>query len=95
MADENDENKNVSVSVPMGAIATALVLGMAAAAYALIGRDNAGSETGSGVKAVSGLKAKSGSMRKKLGLMTLITVIENDASRKVLLAFLRAMARRS
>jgi hypothetical protein len=89
MADENDENKNISVSVPMGAIATALVLGMAAAAYALIGRDNAVSETG------SGLKAKSGSMRKKLGLMTLITVIENDASRKVLLAFLRAMARRS
>jgi hypothetical protein len=89
MADENDENKNISVSVPMGAIATALVLGMAAAAYALIGRDNAGSETG------SALKAKSGSVRKKLGLMTLITVIENDASRKVLLAFLRAMARRS
>ena len=89
MADENDENKNISVSVPMGAIATALVLGLAAAAYALIGRDNSDADNG------SGLKAKSGNMRKKLGLMTLITVIENDASRKVLVAFLRAMARRS
>jgi hypothetical protein len=89
MAEDNSEDRNFSVSVPVGALAAALVLGLAAAAYALMGRDSEETESS------SSQKARSGSMRRKLGLMTLITIIENDASRKVLLAFLRAMARRS
>jgi hypothetical protein len=89
MADDNSSEKNISVSVPVGAIATAIVLGLAAAAYALLGRNGEESD------ASTSQKTKSGNMRRKLGLMTLIAVIENDASRKVLLALLRAIARRS
>jgi hypothetical protein len=41
-------------------------------------------------------RARSGrSFGRRIGLMTLITLIENDATRKVLVAILRAMARRS
>ena len=89
MADENTDGKNISVSVPMGAIAAAAVLVLAAAVYTLIGRNGEEAE-GNG-----GGKAKSGNMRRRIGLMTLITLIENDASRRVLVALLRAIARRS
>jgi len=89
MAEESTENRNISVSVPMGAIATAILLGLAAAAYTLVSR-NGEDEEPSG-----GQKSKSGNMRRKLGLMTLATLIENDASRKLLVSLIRAMARRS
>jgi hypothetical protein len=88
MAEDNGE-RNISVSVPVGALAAALVIGAAGAAYALIGRNSEETDAG------NAQKPRSSNMRRKLGLMTLITVIENDASRKVLLALLRAIARRS
>lgn len=88
MAENQNDGKNISVSVPMGAIATAIVLGVAAAAYVLMGREGEGD-------AESSPRSKGGSMRRRLGLMTLITLLENDASRKVVIAVLRAMARRS
>lgn len=88
MAEDQNDSKNISVSVPMGAIATAVVLGLAAAAYVMMGRE-------SEADTESSPRSKAGSMRKRLGLMTLITLLENDASRKVVIAVLRAMARRS
>ena len=92
MTEDNTENgngSNISLSVPVGAIATAAVLGLAAAAYTLLNRDSEAPE-GS-----SGQKSKSGSMKRRLGLMTLATLIENDATRKVLVSVIRAVARRS
>ncbi|HLJ65922.1 MAG TPA: hypothetical protein VKX16_01010 [Chloroflexota bacterium] len=85
---EDQNGRNISVSVPMGIIGAALALGVAAAAYALVGRDD---EEGASTSSAP----RGRGMRRKLGLMTLVTLIENDASRKVLVALLRAMARRS
>ena len=87
MADRQ-ASKNVSVNVPMGAIGLALALGVAAAAYALIGRDNTEESS-------SGVSMPGKGVRRKLGLMTLVAIIENDATRKVLVTLLRSMARRS
>jgi hypothetical protein len=89
MSEENVTDRNISVSVPMGALATALVLALAAAAYTLIGRE------GESEEATTGQKTKSGGIRRKLGLMTLITLIENDTTRKLLVSVLRAIAKRS
>lgn len=89
MSEENTNGRNLSVSVPMGALAAAATLVIAAAAYTLIGRNSEDvEEDGEG-------KSKSGGMSRRLGLMTLVTLIENDASRKILVAMLRAIARRS
>lgn len=91
MAEQSDGNENVSLSVPVGVIATGVLLGLAGAiAYILMGRDN------QGVGQASGQAAKSGrGMMRKVGLMSLATLIENDATRRVVVAALRAMARRS
>jgi hypothetical protein len=89
MTEENVTDRNLSVSVPVGAIATALVLGLAAVAYTLIGREGESDETN------TSQKTKSGGIRRKLGLMTLITLIENDTTRKLLVSVLRAIAKRS
>ena len=84
----NEGKTNISVNVPIGALATLLVLALGTAGYLLASR---GSEDG-GITD----KVKSGrNMRRRLGLMTAITLIENDATRKVVLAMLRAMARRA
>jgi hypothetical protein len=91
MTSDNTNDENFSVSIPIGAAVTAILLaGAAAAAYLLIGRTEEGAESsGSGA-------ARSGkSMIRRLGIMGLITLIENDATRKVVVAVLRAMARRS
>lgn len=87
MTQEENGSKNVSLALPIGAVGAALALGLAAAAY---NHFSAGDEDDS-----SGSKSKTGSMRKKLGLMTLITLLENDATRKVVLSVLKAMARRA
>jgi hypothetical protein len=87
MAEEDTGSKNRSLTLPVGALGAALALGLAAAAY------NYMSSSESSDSAPS--KSKSGSMRKKVGLMTLITLLENDATRKVVLSVLRAIAKRA
>lgn len=89
MADNTGGNDNFSVSLPVGAVAAGLLVGLAAATYFLAGRGDDVTET----VAQKG-KAGKGKLR-KLGLMTLVSLIENDATRKVVVATLKAMARRS
>lgn len=93
MTENENDSKNVALSVPTGALAAVVLLGLAAAAYTLLNRgeeEEGASGSGSGQKSSRG-----GGMRKKLGLMALITLIENDATRKVLVAALRAIAKRT
>ena len=90
MTIENNESKNMSVSVPMGALAGVLAIAVGAAIYVTLSR---GDDTPA--PSASGAKAKAKGMRRRFGLMTAITIIENDTTRKVLLAALRAMAKRS
>ncbi len=90
MSDDNDERK-LSVSVPIGAIASAAVLASAIASYIYMNR----SGTSQTLPATEAVKAKGKGLRRKVGLTTVITLLENDASRKVVLAALRAMARRA
>jgi hypothetical protein len=91
MTEDNDGKSIISGSVPLGAIAAgALIAVAAAAAYLLANRENGG------VTAPSKEKGKSGKgFGMKLGLMTVITLIENEAPRKLVIALLRAMARRA
>lgn len=89
MAEDDQQGSNLSVSVPIGALATAAVLGAAAAAYLFVNRGDSGATT------PSGLNQKGKGLRRKVGLTTVITLLENDASRKVVLSILRAMARRA
>ncbi|HEX6509238.1 MAG TPA: hypothetical protein VF221_16545 [Chloroflexota bacterium] len=89
MSDDEEQGSNISVSVPIGALAGAALLGAAAVAYAMLNRGDDSGESSSG-----GTRRGKG-MRRRIGLMTVITLLENDASRKVVLAVLRAMARRS
>ena len=90
MSSEDSSDQSISVSVPAGAAVAALVLAIAAAvAYVLIGRTD---ETGD----TAGGPAKTGkSMIRRLGIMGLVTMIENDATRKLVVAVLKAMARRA
>jgi hypothetical protein len=88
MADENDGQK-ISVSVPIGAIAVGLAIALGTA-YMLTNRE----EETSGGAVKDKLKSGKGFGR-KMGLMTLITLIENDATRRVVVGILRAMAKRA
>jgi hypothetical protein len=89
MAEEDQQGSNISVSVPIGVLASAAVLGAGAAAYLFLNRGESTTST------PSGLNQKSKGLRRKVGLTTVITLLENDASRKVVLSILRAMARRA
>ena len=91
MTQDSDGKPIISGSVPLGAIAAgALIAVAAAAAYLLANRENGG------VTATIREKGKSRKgFGRKLGLMTAITLIENDATRKLVIALLRAMARRA
>jgi hypothetical protein len=90
MAEEDQQGSNISVSVPIGVLASAAVLGAGAAAYLFLNnRDESSTATSSS----RGDKGKG--LRRKVGLTTVITLLENDASRKVVLSVLRAMARRA
>lgn len=89
MAEDDQQGSNISVSVPIGAIASAAVLSAAAAAYFFMNRSD------DGVPSASGIAEKGKSVKRKVGLTTVITLLENDASRKVVLSILRAMARRA
>jgi hypothetical protein len=89
MADDDQQASNISVSVPIGVLASVAVLGAAAAAYVFLNRGD------TGIPSPTGIAGKGKSVRRKIGLTTVITVLENDASRKVVLSILRAMARRA
>jgi hypothetical protein len=91
LVDESNREQGVAVSVPIGVVATGVLLAAGAAiAYVLLAKES------NGVVSEAGQAARSGKgMLRKAGLMTLITMIENDATRKVVVAILRAMARRA
>lgn len=94
MADdgETNDNRRVALSVPIGGVAMLAVLGIALAGYLIASRESDGEEAAERSK---GSKGSKGNLRRRLGLMTLITLIENDATRRVLVSVLRAIARRS
>lgn len=91
MAEDANQGTNLSVSVPFGALAAAAVIGLGAAAYLMYGRE----DTESAPEGSKPSKSGGGNMRRKVGLMTLIAIIENDTGRKLLLTVLKAMARRA
>lgn len=95
MASRNDENQNVNVNVPIAAIVTGLVLGLAAAAYALTMRN--GETMGHTTMADTASEVARGGkgMLRKAALNALIAAIETDASRKLVVTVLKAMAKRS
>lgn len=89
-SDENDE-RSVSVSVPIGAaVAGVLLLGSAAAIYFLLGGGSKSSTSGE-----SSVANSSRSFLRKMGILGLATMIENDFSRKFLVSILKAIARRA
>jgi hypothetical protein len=92
VSEESDDNQNVALSLPVPVVAAGLAAGLAVAAYVLLGRSNAAVEPVD--KATKATKATK-KFGRKLGLTTLITLIENDTTRKVVVAVLRAVARRS
>jgi hypothetical protein len=87
MTDEVNGGRHISVSMPVGALATVLVIALAGFAYTFLLREDEEGEN-------AGRPKPKGSIRRKVGLKTLIAVIENDTSRRLLLAVLRALARR-
>src|SRR5438067_2227778 len=91
--ENNGSGENgVSVSVPVGVIAAGVLLGLAAAvAYVL---SNNGSLEVADRAPEPKVKSAKGPLR-KFGIMTLVRLIENDATRKLVIAALKAMARRS
>jgi hypothetical protein len=93
MAKDNadQEKPNISVNVPIGGIATLLLLGLAAVGYMMASRKSEPESQSVTEKAM----ASGRNVRRRLGLMTVITLIENDSTRKLVLALLRAMARRA
>lgn len=83
MSEETNGGRGVAVSMPAGAIGGIMLLGILAAAYALLSRDGDRSlPSGSNLK-------------RKVGLTTLIALLENDATRKVVITVLKALAKRS
>lgn len=88
-SDENSE-PNISLTVPVGAAVGALVLAVAATvAYVLMGRGNESSES-----TASNVTSSGRNMLRRMGILGLVAVLENDATRKVILAALKAIARR-
>jgi hypothetical protein len=90
MASDGSGEKNVSVSVPIGLIVGGALLGLAMAAFLLVSKsDEVGSDATTAVT-----RSGKGAVR-KVGLMTLVTLIENDITRRVVVAVLKSMARRA
>jgi hypothetical protein len=90
MTSNNRDDANFSLSLPVGAAVAGVLLATAvAAAFLLLGRtEQTGESTGSPGKS-------SKSFFRRVGILGLITLIENDATRKVVVAILKAMARRA
>jgi hypothetical protein len=89
VASDNNENENPSVSVPVPLVAAGIVAGLAVATYIMLSRSDDNGEQASPKKKMGK------TVRRRVGLMAFITLLENDATRKVVLAALRAIARRS
>jgi hypothetical protein len=87
MKESENASKGIAIKAPIGALGVAAALALAGAAYTYFSRGEQASE--------NGLKAKTGGMRRRLSFMTLIALIENDTTRKLLVAALRAMSKRS
>jgi flagellar basal body-associated protein FliL len=85
---ETTSGKKVSVSVPITSVATLILLAAGTAAYLLVSRQDEEETPTQKPRTVK-------SIRKRFGLLTLVTLIENDSTRKVVLALLRAMAKRA
>jgi flagellar basal body-associated protein FliL len=85
---ETTSGRKVSVSVPITSVATLILLAAGTAAYLLVSRQDEEEVTAQKPRTVK-------SIRKRLGLLTLVTLIENDSTRKMVLALLRAMAKRA
>jgi len=86
---DDERQQKISVNVPVAAIAVAIVLIIAAAVYSLSDRsDDLGTKAGERAKQGRG-------MGKKLGLMTFVSLLENDATRKVVIAMIKVLAKRS
>lgn len=85
--DDNAQTWSVPVA-PIGAIVVALALAAAAAAYLR-------TESGGAIAESAAQRVRpSRNVRRKVLLTTLVTLIENDTTRKVVVAALKAMARR-
>ena len=89
MASDDQSQQKMSFNVPIGVLAAAAVIGLAGAAYTLLKPSSGGEDDSTSSKTKSG-----GNIRKKLGLMTLVTLIENDVTRKGVVALLKALAKR-
>ncbi len=89
MASEDQSQQKVSFNVPIGVLAAAAVIGLAGAACTLLSQSSDGADASTSSKIKCG-----GNIRKKLGLMTLVTLIENDVTRKGVVALLKALAKR-
>lgn len=95
MASTNGENQNVNANVPIGVIAAGLVLGLAAAAFAMM-RQNSQTVSGTTIAGTASGVARGGKgMLRKAALNALIAAIETDASRKLVVTVLKAMAKRA
>lgn len=95
MASKNGENQNVNVNIPIGVIATGLILGLAAAAFAMM-RQNSQTTGGTTFAGTASGVARGGKgMLRKAALNALIAAIETDASRKLVITVLKAMAKRA
>lgn len=88
MSSENKDDA-FSITLPLGAAIGAIALGAAGMAAYLMFNDNEGASPG------AGLASSGRGMLRRFGLLGLVTLIENDATRKVLVAVLKAMARRA
>lgn len=90
MATNGEQGTNISFNVPIGLLGVALLAALASAAYMMTSNQEEATES----PAASMTRSAKGGL-KKLGLLGLASMIENDATRKVVVAILRAMAKRS
>lgn len=88
MAQRQNQTNNMSLSVPAGVLAGAIAVGLAGIAYLVLSGGNKPAENPA---SAAGRTARSG--LRKVGLMGLAAMIENDATRKIVVATLRTMAR--
>lgn len=85
MAENRQQNEAVSVSVPVGLVASALILLAAGAVYMLVAKPDI----------VPAEPPNPKGMLRRAGLLALAGAIENEFSRKALVAIIRVVARRS
>lgn len=88
MAEETTSSSSIP-KAPIGALGALAAIVLAGAAYAVSNR------TTEDEQVTPGVRARAGGMKKRLGLMAAIAVIENDTTRKLLLTTLKAMAKRA